>query len=114
MTTPITPPETAPAPDSIRQRLLRLKGYFGQQHGVWGIAIIATLVAAFTEPLIPALFQPLLDKGFAQNALPLWSVPLAVIGIFLLRGIAHYLGQYALARITNDGMENCGRTFSAS
>ena len=85
--------------------MLRLKNYFGQQRGIWGIAIIATLVAAFTEPLIPALFQPLLDKGFAQNALPLWSVPVAVIGIFLLRGIAHYLGQYALARITNDGME---------
>jgi ATP-binding cassette, subfamily B, bacterial MsbA len=100
-----TPPDPATAPDSIRQRLLRLQGYFGQQRGVWAVAIVATLVAAFTEPLIPALFQPLLDKGFAQNALPLWSVPVAVIGIFLLRGIAHYLGQYALARITNDGME---------
>ena len=85
--------------------MLRLKVYFGQQHGVWGIAILATLVAAITEPMIPALFQPLLDKGFARNALPLWMVPVAVIGIFLLRGIAHFLGQFALARITNDGME---------
>ena len=105
MTTPSSPPETAPATDSIRQRLLRLRVYFGQQRGVWALAITATLVAALTEPLIPALFQPLLDKGFAQNALPIWSVPVAVIGIFLLRGIAYYLGQYALARITNDGME---------
>ena len=105
MTTPNTPIEPALAVESIRQRLLRLKGYFGHQRGVWGVAIIATLVSAFTEPLIPALFQPLLDKGFAQNALPLWSVPVAVMGIFLLRGMAHYMGQYALARITNDGME---------
>jgi subfamily B ATP-binding cassette protein MsbA len=105
MSTPPTPTPSAPAAESIRLRLLRLKRYFGQQRGVWLVAIIATLIAAFTEPLIPALFQPLLDQGFAQNALPLWSVPLAVMGIFLLRGIAHYLGQYALARITNDGME---------
>jgi len=105
MITPPTPTPATPAAESIRQRLLRLKGYFGHQRGVWAVAIAATLVAAFTEPLIPALFQPLLDQGFAQNALPLWSVPLAVMGIFLLRGIAHYMGQYALARITNDGME---------
>ena len=85
--------------------MLRLKDYFGQQHGVWGIAILATLVAAITEPMIPALFQPLLDKGFARNALPLWMVPVAVIGIFLIRGVAYFLGQFALARITNDGME---------
>ena len=102
--TPANTPD-APAPVSIRQRMLALKGYFGYQRGIWAIAAIATLVAALTEPLIPALFQPLLDKGFGQNALPLWSVPLAVIGIFSLRGIAFYVGQYALARITNDGME---------
>ncbi|KZR98661.1 Lipid A export ATP-binding/permease MsbA-like protein, partial [Daphnia magna] len=60
---------------------------------------------ALAEPLIPALFQPLLDNGFAQNSLPLWSIPLVVIGLFGLRGLAHFVAQYALARVTNDGME---------
>lgn len=99
---------TTAAPDgqtSIRQRLMRLTPYFGQQRWVWALAIGATLVAALTEPLIPALFQPLLDNGFTQNKLPLWSIPLAVIGLFTLRGLAHFLAQYALARVTNDGME---------
>jgi subfamily B ATP-binding cassette protein MsbA len=63
------------------------------------------MVAALTEPLIPALFQPLLDSGFAQNILPLWTIPVVVIGLFSLRGLAHFLAQYALARVTNDGME---------
>lgn len=72
---------------------------------MWVLAIGATLVAALTEPLIPALFQPLLDNGFTQNRLPLWSIPLVVIGLFSLRGLAHFLAQYALARVTNDGME---------
>ena len=62
-------------------------------------------MAALTEPLIPALFQPLLDNGFTQNKLPLWSIPLVVVGLFSLRGLAHFLAQYALARVTNDGME---------
>jgi subfamily B ATP-binding cassette protein MsbA len=101
-----TPPTaSAIAQPSIRQRLLRLKPYFVRQKWVWALAMGATLVAALTEPLIPALFQPLLDNGFAENKLPLWSIPVAVIGLFAVRGLAHFVAQYALARVTNDGME---------
>ena len=101
------PPSLAPAPQQpgLRRRLLRLSPYFAKQRGVWLLAIGATMVAALTEPLIPALFQPLLDSGFAQNKLPLWTIPVVVIGLFSLRGLAHFLAQYALARVTNDGME---------
>ena len=103
---PDSQPPTGIAPQpGIAQRLLRLKPYFWRQRSVWALAIGATLVAALTEPLIPALFQPLLDNGFAENSLPLWSIPLVVIGLFGLRGLAHFVAQYALARVTNDGME---------
>ena len=87
------------------KRMLRLWPYFGRQRASWVLAILATLVAASTEPLIPALFKPLLDEGFSQNALPLWMVPTAVIGIFAVRGAAFFISQYALARIANDGMQ---------
>ncbi|MEY4448777.1 MAG: Lipid export ATP-binding/permease protein MsbA [Pseudomonadota bacterium] len=87
------------------KRMLRLWPYFGKQRSVWMLALVATLVAASTEPLIPALFKPLLDEGFAENALPLWMVPAAVIGIFLVRGAAFFVSQYALARIANNGMQ---------
>lgn len=79
---------TQNAHDSIQQdlsylsRMRRLWPYFGKQHGAWALAILATLFAAATEPLIPALFKPLLDEGFTENSLPLWMVPTAVIGIF--------------------------------
>ncbi len=85
-------------------RLRRLSVYFGNQRLAWTLAIIATLVGAVTEPLIPALLQPLLDKGFTQGTLPLWAVPVAILGVFLVRGIAQFVGQYALARIANEGM----------
>jgi ATP-binding cassette, subfamily B, bacterial MsbA len=100
-------PSTASAiiQPSIRQRLLRLRPYFVRQKWIWVLAMGATLLAALTEPLIPALFQPLLDNGFSENKLPLWSIPLAVIGLFAVRGLAHFVAQYALARVTNDGME---------
>jgi ATP-binding cassette, subfamily B, bacterial MsbA len=98
-------PPTATPPSSIWARMQRLTPYFGHQRGIWAVAIVATLMAALTEPMIPALFQPLLDKGFAENKLPLWTVPAAVMGLFTVRGLANFVGQYALSRLTNDGME---------
>ena len=95
---------TALPPASLRARLARLSAYFGHHRLAWGVAIVATLVGAVTEPLIPALLQPLLDRGFTQGTLALWMVPLAILGVFLVRGVAQFVAQYALARIANDGM----------
>ncbi len=97
--------EEASPKQSLFQRMKRLLPYFGQQRWSWTAGILATIVAAVTEPLIPALFQPLLDKGFSKGALPLWSVPVAVMGIFAIRGAAHFVSQYSLTRIANDGMQ---------
>jgi subfamily B ATP-binding cassette protein MsbA len=100
--TPANAPSSPPA--SLTRRLKRLSAYFGGQRLAWGLAIAATLVGAVTEPLIPALLQPLLDQGFTQGSLELWMVPLAILGIFFVRGLAQFVGQYALARIANEGM----------
>ena len=97
--------DSAAKEKSFLKRMHRLWPYFGQKRAVWLLALLATLVAASTEPLIPALFKPLLDEGFAEKSLPLWWVPTAVIGIFLIRGAAFFVSQYALARIANDGMK---------
>jgi len=98
-------PSPASTPSSsLTTRLRRLSVYFGNQRMAWSLAVVATLIGAITEPLIPALLQPLLDKGFTQGTLPLWAVPLAILGVFFVRGIAQFVGQYALARIANEGM----------
>ena len=96
----------APAapPLSLLARLKRLHVYFGHQRLAWTLAVLATLVGAATEPLIPALLKPLLDQGFTDGSLQLWMVPVAIIGVFLVRGVAQFSGQYALARIANEGM----------
>src|SRR5690606_18160218 len=89
---------------TLRQRLVRVAPYFGNQRLVWTLAILATLVGAATEPLIPALLQPLLDSGFTEGTLNLWMVPVFIIGLFFIRGLAQFAGQYALSRIANEGM----------
>ena len=74
-------------------RLARLSDYFRGQRLAWTVAVVATLVGAVTEPLIPALLKPLLDRGFTQGNLQLWMVPLAIMGVFLVRGLAQFVGQ---------------------
>ena len=103
--TPSAPSDSpATPPERLTARLARLSVYFGGQRLGWTAAIIATLVGAITEPLIPALLQPLLDHGFTDGSLQLWMVPVAIMGVFLVRGLAQFVGQYALARIANEGM----------
>ena len=104
---PTTAPPAASLPEaqpSLWQRLRRLTPYFSGQRWAWGLALFATILGAATEPLMPALLKPLLDSGFTQGTLPLWTVPVFLIGLFVIRGFAQFTGQYALARITNDGM----------
>ena len=86
-------------------RLQRILPYFSPSWGYALLAVLASIGAAATEPLIPALFKPLLDKGFQPDGFPLWMIPLALVLLFLLRGSAHFVGQYALTRIANDGVE---------
>ncbi|ACM33438.1 lipid A export permease/ATP-binding protein MsbA [[Acidovorax] ebreus] len=101
---PKTTLQQAPQSLSLWERLRRLHPYFGHQRLAWTMAVVATIVAAATEPLIPALLKPLLDQGFTEGSLELWMVPVAIIGVFLVRGLAQFTGQYALTRIANEGM----------
>ena len=86
------------------QRLARVWPYFSKARGAWALAIGATIVAALTEPFIPAMLKPLLDRGFQQEDFKIWLVPLTLMTLFTLRGLAGFLAQYAMARITNDGL----------
>jgi subfamily B ATP-binding cassette protein MsbA len=84
--------------------LLRLWPYFISYRMGWVLAMVATIVASLTEPAIPALLKPLLDRGFTQGQLPIWMPPVAIIALFIIRGVAQFGQQYALARITGEGM----------
>ena len=86
---------------SLTQRFARLAPYL--QSGRRGLvaAVLAALVGAITEPMVPALLQPLLDDGFTAGRLPLWLVPLAIIGLFAVRGVAGFVAQYSLAWTAN-------------
>lgn len=95
------------------QGLRRLSPYFGHARGAWLLAVVATIIGSATEPMIPALLQPLLDKGFQEGQITLWMVPAALLGLFGIRGLSGFLAQVALAKVANDGMLKLRRALFA-
>ena len=89
---------------SVLSRMRRFAPYFGTYPGTWMLVALSAMVAAATEPLIPALLKPLLDRGFQQGALAIWTVPASLMALFGVRGLAGYTSQIGLSRITNDGL----------
>ena len=93
----------------LMRRLSRLMTWFGESRRWWTIGVVAAMIAALTEPLMPALLKPLLDRGFSRGQLALWTVPVVLISLFAVRGLAQFVSQYALARIANEGMQRLRR-----
>jgi subfamily B ATP-binding cassette protein MsbA len=91
----------------LAQRLARIAPYFRASRWGFAAAFGAVVIAAATEPLLPALLKRLLDDGFsAARNFPLWAVPLVIISLYILRGAAHFVAQYALAWGANLGVLN--------
>ncbi len=91
-------------PDSWLRRLRRLAPYFLGPKGPWALALACTVVAAATEPMIPALLKPLLDQGFSGPGFPLWLVPACLLLLFGVRGLAGFLAQVSLSHVAGMGM----------
>ena len=91
---------------TLLQRFARITPYFRQSRLAVAVAFAASLVGALTEPLIPELMKPLLDEGFTGGKLPLWMVPVAIVGLFAVRGLAGFVAQYALSWAAHRGVQN--------
>jgi len=90
---------------SVLQRFARVAPYFRSGKAAIAASAVAALVSAATEPMIPALMQPLLDKGFAGQSLPLWVIPLVIVGLFAVRGLAGFVAQYGLTWAANRAVQ---------
>nr|WP_255610547.1 lipid A export permease/ATP-binding protein MsbA [Rhodoferax sp. MIZ03] len=83
----------------------RFTPYFGTLPGIWLMVALSAVVGAATEPMIPALLKPLLDRGFQRGQLEIWEVPASLLLLFGVRGLAGYLSQIGLTRITHQGLQ---------
>ena len=66
------------------------------------VALVAMMVTAAAEPVIPFFFQMLLDYGFKENAhFPYWYIPVIVIGLFVIRGSATFTSTYMMTWVSS-------------
>lgn len=86
---------------------LRLLGYARPYWRVAALSLVAMVCSAGLEPMFPALMQPLIDKSLiARQGASLWQVPLFIVLVFLLKGLADYVSnissQYIAQRTIAD------------
>jgi subfamily B ATP-binding cassette protein MsbA len=68
----------------------------------FAIGVLGIIVVAATEPALPALLKPLLDGVFVNKdeSVIRWT-PVFIVGLFVLRGLAEYVAQFALNWVGN-------------
>ncbi len=96
------------------QTYSRLLGWVRPYWKGFAVALLAMIAAAATEPLFPAMMKPLLDRGFVdREQFPLWLVPAAIVGIFVVRGVATFSGHYAMAWVSSNVLADVRRQMFA-
>jgi len=84
------------------QLYLRLLGYVKPYWRTFAISILGMAVTAATEPLLPALLKPMLDGTFIHKDDTIIKLaPLLILVIFFVRGVASFIGTYAIGWVGN-------------
>ena len=91
---------------TLKQRLARVVPYFrDNSRAAIGLAGGGMVVAAATEPMIPFILKRLLDSGFKDTSgLPIWSIPLAIVVLFVIRGISWWVSSYGLTKASQNAV----------
>ena len=78
----------------------RLLSYVGQHHGKMALGILAMVVYAATTTSFAALMKPMLDGSFVErDQSTIALVPLLILLVFFLRGIAGFMSTYLMSTV---------------
>lgn len=85
-----------------RQLYFRLLRYVKPYWKRLALSVAMLVLLAATEPIFPALMKPLLDEGFTnQNEVFIKWIPIAMVILFLIRGILSFTSSYASSWVAN-------------
>jgi subfamily B ATP-binding cassette protein MsbA len=92
----------AERPMTSAELYLRLLGYVRPYWRAFGLSLLGMAVVAATEPALPALMKPLLDGTFvARDPDIIRLMPIAILVLFAVRGIAVFLASYSITWVGN-------------
>ena len=84
------------------QLYVRLLRYVRPYTLIFSVSILGMLVSAATEVALPAAVKPFLDGTFVdKDPLLIKWTPIALILLFVFRGLGNFMGQYASAWVGN-------------
>ena len=64
-----------------------------------GLAFVGMIIEAAAAGAFTSLMQPMIDETLvSQNEAARWELPLVIVGIFVLRGIATFCTDYGMSR----------------
>lgn len=79
-----------------RKLYSRLLSYVRPYWKKLGASVLLLALLAATEPIFPALMQPLLDEGFTnRNTTYIQWIPVILVSLFLFRGLLTFTSSYA-------------------
>ncbi len=89
-----------PAPLTAARLYKRLLGYATPYWRVFSLAVLAMIGFAATDTGFAALMKPMLDGNFiARDPATIRFVPLALVGLFVVRGVTGFVSRYAMSWI---------------
>ncbi|PHS68916.1 MAG: lipid A export permease/ATP-binding protein MsbA [Methylophaga sp.] len=99
----MTPTDTMSARELYQRLLTYVKPYWP----VFIIAIVAMLIFAATETGLAAIMKPLMDGSFVErDSDTIKWIPLGLIALFLVRGVANFITSYGLGWIARNVIKN--------
>mgnify|MGYP003384086382 CR=1 FL=1 len=81
---------------------LRLLEYVKPYWKIFTLSIIGFLIFASTQPMFAALMKYMVDSLNDNQRDAIYWIPLASIGIVLVRGVGSFLGSYFIALVSNN------------
>ncbi|MDE2093616.1 MAG: lipid ABC transporter permease/ATP-binding protein, partial [Burkholderiales bacterium] len=82
-------------------KLRVLRPYFAGTLWAFILSAVAAAVSGACEGAVAWLMKPLVDQGLQKPNFPLWAIPLAIVVLFTLRGLAGFVVNYTLAWSAN-------------
>jgi subfamily B ATP-binding cassette protein MsbA len=81
---------------------VRLLGYVRPYWRAFAVSMLGMVIVAASEPALPALMKPLLDGTFVHRDPRIMQLmPIAILVLFAVRGVASFVGSYAITWVGN-------------